>query len=388
MRRPPLTSRLVVFSLLALLFPCLGDVPGFSLVTVGHAGPEARSEAAEETSACDAIRAKIRKVNRQLRRAVASGKPTLVRGLRRQLRSLKRQLAICQATPPAPFIEMVTVGNPGNAADSTTYGAVAYEFKIGKFEVTLAQYAAFLNAVAATGDPFGLYVMSMATDPNIAGIARNGTSGNFSYSVIGAGTRPVTYVNWFDAARFCNWLHNGRPTGAQDATTTERGAYNLDGATEGGLAITRSPEARYWIPSEDEWYKAAYHDPENPDAGPEDYWLYPTRSNSVPGNSIGPLANQANYFDGAYSVTPESGALDLRNYLTEAGSFSGSASFYGTLDQGGNAFEWNDTVIVGTKRGFRGGSWYNEENYLRSSTRESIDPVTEWNLLGFRVAGP
>ncbi len=387
MRKSSLLSRLVGCLLFATLLPCVGDVP--LLPVAARAASQAAPKAGSD---CDAIRAKIKRVTLQLRRAVASGRTAVAKRLRRQLRTLRRQLAICQATPPAPFIEMVTVGNPGNVDDQNLgngqIGAVAYEFKIGKHEVTMAQYAAFLNAVAATGDPFGLYVMSMATDPNIAGIARNGTSGNFSYSLLGAGTRPVTYVNWFDAARFCNWLHNGRPTGVQDATTTERGAYTLDGATSGGLMITRNPEARYWIPSEDEWYKAAYHDPDDPDVGIYDYWLYPTRSNTVPGNSIGPLANQANYFDGDYSVTPESGALDLRNYLTEAGSFSGSASFYGTLDQGGNAFEWNDTVIAGTKRGVRGGSWYNEENYLRSSTRESFDPVTTWNLIGFRVAGP
>lgn len=139
-------------------------------------------------------------------------------------------------------IEMVTVGNAGNSADSTSYGDVSYQFQIGKYEVTVGQYAAFLNAVAAT-DTYGLYNAAMATDLNVAGIERSGTSGSYQYSVVGSSSRPVTYVSWFDAARFCNWLHYGQPKGLQDLTTTEDGAYLLNGSTSGGLGITREGAA-------------------------------------------------------------------------------------------------------------------------------------------------
>jgi formylglycine-generating enzyme required for sulfatase activity len=146
--------------------------------------------------------------------ASSSASARIIKKLKKQIAILTAQLAAAKATPPtpAPFIEMVTVGNPGNGADSTTYGAVPYEFKIGKTEVTLAQYTAFLNAVAAT-DAFGLYNASMETNNSIKGIDQSGSSGSFTYSVIGDGARPVTFVSWFDAARFCNCLHNGRPTG-------------------------------------------------------------------------------------------------------------------------------------------------------------------------------
>ena len=187
--------------------------------------------------------------------ASSSASARIIKKLKKQIKTLQAQLAAARAVPPiqqpAPFVEMVTVGNAGNVTDSTTYGAVPYEYSIGKYEVTLAQYAAFLNAVAAT-DTFGLYNASMATDLNIAGIMRS-SSEPYAYTVIGDGARPVTYVNWFDAARFCNWLHNGRPTGAQGAATTERGAYTMDGAVNGGLSITRNPGAKVWIPNEDEW---------------------------------------------------------------------------------------------------------------------------------------
>ena len=198
--------------------------------------------------------------------ASSSASARVIKKLKKQIRTLQAQLAAARAVPPppAPFIEMVTVGNVGNAPDQDfgegAFGAVSYEFQIGKTEVTLAQCAAFLNAVAAT-DTHNLYNLNLETNLNIAGISRSGSSGNFTYSVIGTATRPVTFVSWFDAARFCNWLHNGRPGGSQIASTTERGAYTLGGATSGGLTITRNPGAKFWIPSENECYKAAYHQP-------------------------------------------------------------------------------------------------------------------------------
>ena len=126
-------------------------------------------------------------------------------------------------------IDYVLVGNAGNTNDPTTgYGSVAYKYQISKNETTISQYADFLNTKAKT-DSFGLYNTAMTTDLNSAGITRSGVSGSYTYSVIsGAGNRPITYVSWFDAARFANWLHNGQGNGS-----TETGAYTLAGATSG-----------------------------------------------------------------------------------------------------------------------------------------------------------
>ena len=269
-----------------------------------------------------------------LEAASSSASARIIKKLKKQIRTLKAQLAAARAVPPtpAPFIEMVTVGNVGNAPDQDfgegAFGAVNYEFQIGKTEVTLAQYASFLNAVATT-DTHNLYNPNLETNLNIAGISQSGSSGNFTYSVIGTATRPVTFVSWFDAARFCN----GRPSGAQIASTTERGAYTLDGATSGGLTITRNPGAKFWIPSENEWYKAAYHQPAGQGGGDaDDYWLYPTRSNVAPGNVIGalPLANHANILvSSILSVTQEAGIDPAQNYLTAAGAYPGSGGVSG-----------------------------------------------------------
>ena len=97
---------------------------------------------------------------------------------------------------------------------------------MGKYDVTASQYTAFLNAVAAT-DTYGLYntYMNSRREPNLRDSARGGLSGSFTYSVNRNGNYPVNYVSWGDAARFCNWLQNGQPTGAEGNGTTETGIY-------------------------------------------------------------------------------------------------------------------------------------------------------------------
>jgi len=289
---------------------------------------------------------------------------------------------------PLVNIQTVTVGDAGNAADSTTYGAVTNVFAIGKYEVTISQYSTFLNSVASvTSDSYivNLWSASMATDLNIAGIARSGsgTLGSpYSYSVIGSGNRPITYVSWFDAARFANWVNNGATNGA----STETGAYTLNGATTG--IIMKNAGATWWIPSENEWYKAAYYKGGGTNAG---YWVYPTQSDSAPGNTIGGAANQANWYAGDYAVTQSASYSSSQNYLTDAGAFSNSASAYDTLDQGGNVWEWNDAVFDSSRRGRRGGSWLSGSfgdgaNALRSSGRGADDASDETVFAGFRVA--
>lgn len=277
---------------------------------------------------------------------------------------------------PLVNIETVTVGNAGNAPDvSTGFGGVSYEFNIGTYEVTIEQYTSFLNAVAAT-DTYSLYNPFMATELNIAGITQTGSSGSFSYSVIGSGNRPISYVSWFDAARFANWVNNGATGGA----STETGAYTLNGATTG--IILKNAEATWWIPSQDEWYKAAYN---KGGMTGVDYWLYPTQSDTAPGNVVGAATNQANIFIGGFAVTQTNSYDPSQNYLTEAGVFSDSASAYGTFDQGGNLWELNDAVF-GSARGLRGGSWANSQDNLQSSSIGDYGPTDESDSVGFRVA--
>jgi formylglycine-generating enzyme required for sulfatase activity len=249
-------------------------------------------------------------------------------------------------------IDWVTVGNAGNAADPLTgFGAVAYEYKIGKYEVTNAQYGAFLNAAAQT-DSYGLYKSNMST----YGITRSGSSGSYTYSVTGAlANRPVVYVSWFDAARFANWMMNAQGNG-----DTETGAYTLNGATSG--IILANAAAQVYIPTENEWYKAAFY--------------------------IAATASYSRYPNGQDTITTADANYNT-NTSVDVGSFSNDPSAYGTFDQGGNVLEWNGGVWGGVHRGIRGG-WYGNYNYdtgrMSSSYHEYIWPETDVAYGGFRLA--
>ncbi|MGA2033677.1 MAG: SUMF1/EgtB/PvdO family nonheme iron enzyme [Thermoguttaceae bacterium] len=255
---------------------------------------------------------------------------------------------------------------------------------MGKFDVTTSQYAAFLNAVATTSDPYGLYNSNMATDLPTVGIAQSGSPGSYSYSVKGNGSVPVFDVTWGDAARFSNWLQNGQPNASEGNGTTETGAYTLNGAITNSalMAITRNTGATYFIPSQDEWYKASYYKGGGANAG---YWTYPTQSNTAPINTLPDTGNHANFED--YYDTGNGGYTDPTNYLTPVGAFSSSPGPYGTFDQGGDVFQWNETPVTGSSRGLRGGSFSYASPILASSSRNYYDPTDGDSLLvGFRVA--
>ena len=291
-------------------------------------------------------------------------------------------VALLVSTAHAVTIKTVPVGNPGNLDDThgDGYGSVAYPYRIGKYEVTAGQYTEFLNAVAAD-DTYGLYNGNMWSSDFGCKIVQSGSPGDYSYTVAAdRENRPVNYVSWGDAARFANWLHNGQLTGAQDDDTTEDGAYLLNGATSRSalMAVTRRSDAAWFLPTENEWYKAAYYD-----GARSVYYDYPMGTDDEPdnGNPGGDTGNTATYFDGDYTVS----SLD---YTTPVGQFGLSNSPYGTFDQGGNLWEWNESVIIaGSTRGLRGGCRYDYSDKLSASYRSGGNgPTSELSSIGFRVA--
>jgi len=285
----------------------------------------------------------------------------------------------------AVTIDWVTVGNAGNIADTevmsdgtTGYGSVGYEYQIGKYEVTAGQYTEFLNAVAAT-DTYGLYNSDMWEEDPWGDfgckIQQSGSSGSYTYSVAADwANRPVNYTSFYDSLRFANWLHNGQPTGPQDYSTTENGAYDMSL----GDSVVRMLGALVWLTSEDEWYKAAYH---KNDGVTGNYFDYPTSSDTVPGRDMDEVTNPGN---NANYIIDTDFLIGSPYYRTEVGEFELSDSPYGTFDMGGNVWEWNETPI-GFFRGVRGGSYFTDDYYLSSSTR-IYAPHNEFNNVGFRVA--
>ncbi|MEY4243794.1 MAG: hypothetical protein RLZZ245_1379 [Verrucomicrobiota bacterium] len=305
-------------------------------------------------------------------------------------------------------METVTVGDPGNAADDTGFGSVPTSFAIGTYEVTNSQYAEFLNAVDPSGvNPNGIFHTGMHHEARGGILFRSfdPIGGKYSAKAVMA-NKPVNFVNWFDAARFVNWLHHGQPrsSSTEDSfSARETGAYTLNNALSG--AILRNPEAKWWIPSENQWYKAAYYKRGGTNAG---YWDYPTRSQSYAppssitadsvGNGPGGTGNRAN-FNKAAAWNPSTEANTSAIASPTTVGTNGGPSAYGAFDMGGNAMEINDAVFYNA-RGRRGGGYDSSAEFLSAAQRGtspfsndtsiSLDGIVNYTLAtmqqGFRVA--
>ena len=271
---------------------------------------------------------------------------------------------------PSLRIDAVLIADPDNLDDDTIginntgIGSVAETFAMGRTEVTNSQYTIFLNAVAKTDSFHRLYNTQMQDDLN-GGIIRSGSNQNdFQYSLKqGMANKPVNFVNIFDVMRFCNWLHNG----AHRSSDTESGAYRLHREMdENNLRkIVRNPSARVFIPTEDEWHKAAFFESEPVGKPSQTYWKFATASDEIPSDS---------------AVWGTTG-------LQSVGV--GLASAYYTYNQSGNIAEWTESVSLqlDSNRITRGGSWRSSEvAELSKANRNEKNALTENDSLGFRVA--
>jgi formylglycine-generating enzyme required for sulfatase activity len=186
---------------------------------------------------------------------------------------------IATSGDPLGLGAFVTVGDAGNVADPATgLGSVSYPYQINFLLVTNDDYCMFLNSVART-DSRALYDTRMNSGSSRDSIVRYGSQSTYSYiSKNLFGNKPVVYVSWLDAARYCNWLHNG----ATDTSDTESGAYTLGAGIVS--AVPKNAGAKYWIPTEDEWYKAAYYNPISVPV-PGAYLTYGTNNDNDPGIS-------------------------------------------------------------------------------------------------------
>ncbi|KRP35938.1 MAG: hypothetical protein ABS34_09580, partial [Opitutaceae bacterium BACL24 MAG-120322-bin51] len=289
--------------------------------------------------------------------------------------------------------EFVLVGDLGNEADSLhgRFGRVNYPYKISKYELTNQQYADFLNAVAVNADPYGLYNQDMSTGVT-GGIERKGIAGSYQYAVkAGVGNHPVVYLGYYDLMRYANWRHFEMPEGDCVAGVTEgtsdSGAYDthdiekiLNGEKAAYASFgVRNAGARYWIPSQDEWYKAAYYDPTR--LGPRKYWDFPCRTSNFPENRDN-MAGSCNYLMG------DQLGVGAPSFLAEVDAYAKSASYWGTLQQGGNVWEWIEGWQYDTvgNRGLRGGSWGYTEYGLFAGNTDLGGLKDEIYVFGGRIA--
>ena len=248
-------------------------------------------------------------------------------------------------------IDFVDIGNTGNTADTTTYGAVPYEYRVGTYEITQ-------NAI------------TKATASGMANVVAGAWTGN----------QPAADIDWYEAAAFVNFLNTRSGKTVAYDLTFSNGSWSMalwsseQAWTAGGTNLYRNKDAFYFLPSENEWYKAAYYN-----AAGANYFLYPTASNTAP-TAV------------ASGTNADTAVYQFMSFSPAVVNAAGGLSSYGTMGQGGNIWEMNETAFDGSNnspsesRALRGGSYPNDATRLASSYHQATEPLDSVASIGFRVA--
>lgn len=302
---------------------------------------------------------------------------------------------VCFAQHPIPESERwATITHPGNAPHLTGFpefgrliGRVDYEYQIGRTEMTGAEWFEFVVAFAPyvdTNESSATMFTSNLVTPD------SGGPGAHTYELNAGGENYPARVGWRYAARYCNWLHNNKATNRE---AFENGAYDTstfvtipDSGGQFTDQLTHNVGARYWIPTEDEWVKAAYFDPDRFGPGLPGYWNYPHGSDSqpIPGRPNSPT-----------EPGQTSAGWEFPEAEPPVAAYLGVQSPWGLLDLSGSAAEWNEqaTVPAGQAlprtRQLRGTDAFHSLPQTGPFTRDYIDWTDGSGMLtpeGFRLA--
>ena len=269
-------------------------------------------------------------------------------------------------------IEFVGIARPNNPKDTLSISGVQYQggqvnylYRMGRFEVSRAM----INNANALG---GLGISMGDLTPY---------GGN-------SDLRPANEISWNEAARFVNWLNISRgfspaykfATNPTDSGYSVNGGFQNWNASDSGfnaLNPYRNSNAVFFLPTIDEWYKSAFFNPNN-----NTYSTYATRSNSAP-TAVGGGTSGAVY-------NGQTGPADINN--------AGAVSWFGTMAQSGNVWEWLESSNQyyeggygeGDFRAIRGGAWASSSSQIASSGASgslSFAPDRDGEgFFGFRVA--
>ena len=246
-----------------------------------------------------------------------------------------------------------TMGSPTTEVyrsnDETEHQVSLSAFKMSKYEITNAQYAAFLNSKSIGNN--GLY----ATGTYPTEVLIYASSGNFDWGlhytggqwvpVAGYENYPVINVKWYGAAEFATYAGGSLPTEAQ--------------------------------------------------------WEYACRGNTItPFNTGECLSNeQANYsWSSTYTTCTNTIRIEPGSTQT-VGTYPANA--YGLNDMHGNVWEWCSDFLgpypntsqtdptgptTGSYHVMRGGSWHESAPGCRSALRFNSFPFISYTTVGFRIA--
>lgn len=274
--------------------------------------------------------------------------------------------AAAQLTPDygIPFRTIDAAGNRPTIPSETPWqpelqvGSIGYEFRMSQTEVTTSQYIDFLRAYSpywngspGTVDFTGFWIYYDTSR---------------GYYIPEGYENHAAQASWGLAARFCNWLHNGQ---AADLASFETGVYDMASG-----ARDRLPGATFWLPTEDEWIKAAYYDVDRYGPGLDGYWIYPDRDNV-------PLIRG---LPGTGAETNAGIGVPM-----PVGRYPDSASPWGLLDLSGSDAEWLETFVNVSgpeARGYRG----SQNVGIPGDALDRLDIFSDYHrasaLLGIRLA--
>ncbi|HZW10681.1 MAG TPA: SUMF1/EgtB/PvdO family nonheme iron enzyme [Phycisphaerales bacterium] len=246
-----------------------------------------------------------------------------------------------QAAAESLDITWHTVGAPGNHPwEDDRYpnhafygrGRVEHVYRMSETEVTAGQWIDFVRAYGPhADDPFeqgllGWYISGSYQD------------GQLRYEVLDGFENHPTDADWRMAARFCNWMHNGR---IDEPWAFEGGVYDTSTFTSNNDPPpfyndedTHAPDARYWIPTLDEWMKAVYYDPDKDGAG--GWWEQPNGTDTM---LIAEWPENGGETNAGLAAVYGGGTWDPRLH---AGLYPDVRTPWGLLDASGGLREWTE----------------------------------------------
>ena len=304
---------------------------------------------------------------------------------------------------PNSFVVIGDTNNPSDTTWGSSLGSVSYNYLMTKYEISNIEYCYFLNCVDPEGlNPQNIYDTNMGSQ-TLGGILFTNSNANGAKYTLKPrmGNKPVNFVNWWCAARFCNWLHNGasiyNTTDTSSSAPQNNGSYTL-GTSTAGSTVAANASALFTIPTYNEWIKAAHYKGGN---ASNTYWNYATRTNTTPsavsadvvtGDGVSQISNNTANISYSANWDPVNGSpFSVRSGPTTVGT-NGASSSYGLFDMAGNVAEItvsSSSAAAALKA--RGGDYttylyyYFDLQYERFY-QPAINSDTRNATMGFRIA--
>lgn len=281
---------------------------------------------------------------------------------------------------PASINEFVLISDSGNASITTQYetvGNVSYNYSMTKYEITNIEYCLFLNSIDPNGiNPQGVYDSNMGSQ-SLGGInfISSNPAGQKYVLKNRMGNKPVNFVDWWCAARYCNWLQKGgiqySVSDASVSAPQNFGAYDV-GILISGFIPSRNSTGTYFVPFHNEWIKAGHYKGNGTNSG---YWNFATMVGPTSGSALelvsGISANSNG--DGLGSMDASTGnvksvaswspdGITSRLGPTTVGT-NGPSSFYGLFDMAGNVAEITTANTSTSSYTARGGNYTSQFYY-------------------------